>query len=85
MADHPILNFINVLEDDKPRLSLTKLGLWGAMLANIGNVFVQGADQVRAAFTDTPGHPNLALLVATGAAHAFAAAKAEMKRYTVEK
>lgn len=82
---HPVLEFINVLEDDKDRLSLTKLGLWGSMLANIGNVAVQASDQLRAVFTGSPAHPSLALLVATGTAHALAAAKAEMKRYTVSK
>lgn len=76
------LTFINVLEDDKNRLSLTKLGLWGATLASIGNVVAQVGDQVRAIFTDTPGHSSIPLLVATSAVHAIAAAKAEVKRYT---
>jgi hypothetical protein len=33
------LEFLNVLEDDKPRLSLTKIGLWGTTLATMGDSF----------------------------------------------
>jgi hypothetical protein len=41
----PILDFINVLEDDasRLRLSLTKLGLWGSTLANL-TAYLGGAD-----------------------------------------
>lgn len=78
-----VLDFLNLLEDDRPRLSLTKFGLWGATLANLANGIAQVADQIRAQLTDTPGHPSLPLLAATSITHALAAAKAELKRRTV--
>lgn len=74
------LNFINILEDDKPRISLTKVGLWGATLGSIGNVLAQVGDQVRSIFTETPGHASIPLLIATSTVHAIAAGKAELKR-----
>ena len=74
------LEFLNVLEDDRPRLSLTKIGLWGATLTNLANGMAQVGDQIRSVLTDTPGHASLPLLAATSFTHAIAAVKAEMKR-----
>src|SRR5579884_4165672 len=77
------LDFFNLLEDDRPRLSLTKFGLWGATLINLANAFAQAADQIRSMLMDTPTHTSIPTLVATSFVHALAAAKAEMKRRTV--
>ncbi len=74
------MEFLNLLEDDRPRLSLTKIGLWGATLTNLANGMAQVGDQLRAMLTDTPGHASLPLLAATSVTHAIAAAKAELKR-----
>lgn len=75
-------DFLNLLEDDRPRLSLTKIGLWGATLTNLANGMAQVGDQIRALLTDMPGHASLPLLAATSITHAIAAAKAEWKRRT---
>ncbi|HEX5278942.1 MAG TPA: hypothetical protein VFW28_02575 [Micropepsaceae bacterium] len=84
-ALYRIADFLNLLEDDRPRLSLTKIGLWGATLTNLANAMAQVGDQVRALLTDTPGHPSLPLLAATSLTHAIAAAKAEIKRRSERK
>lgn len=78
-------NFLNLLEDDRPRLSLTKIGLWGAMLTNLANGMAQVGDQVRSMLMDTPSHASLPALAATSFAHALAAWKAEIKRQTTAK
>ncbi|MDE2474671.1 MAG: hypothetical protein KGO48_06465, partial [Alphaproteobacteria bacterium] len=67
-------DFLNLLEDDRPRLSLTKIGLWGATLTNLANGMAQVGDQIRSVLTDTPGHLSLPLLAATSITHAIAAA-----------
>jgi hypothetical protein len=82
-----VLDFLNLLEDDltRPRLSLTKIGLWGATLVNLANGLAQVGDQIRASLTSTDSHPGIPLLVATTGAHIVAAVKAEMKRRTEAK
>lgn len=79
-ALYRVADFLNLLEDERPRLSLTKIGLWGATLTNLANGMAQVGDQIRALLTDTPGHLSLPLLAATSLTHAIAAAKAEIKR-----
>jgi len=73
-------DFLNLLEDERPRLSLTKVGLWGATLTNLANGMAQVGDQIRSMLTDTPAHASIPALVATSFAHAVMAAKAEIKR-----
>lgn len=73
-------DFLNLLEDERPRLSLTKIGLWGATLTNLANGMAQVGDQIRSMLTDTPTHASIPALAATSFAHAVMAAKAEMKR-----
>ena len=52
-------DFLNLLEDERPRLSLTKIGLWGAMLTNLANGMAQVGDQIRSMLTDTPAHASI--------------------------
>ena len=82
-AIYRMLNFLNLLEDDRPRLSLTKIGLWGATLTNLANAMVQVGDQIRSMLMDTPSHASIPALAATSFAHAIMAAKAEFKRRTI--
>jgi hypothetical protein len=84
-AIYRTLDFLNFLEDDRPRLSLTKIGLWGATLTNLANGMAQVGDQVRSMLMDTPSHASIPALIATSFTHAVMAAKAEVKRRSVLK
>jgi hypothetical protein len=79
-AIYRTLDFPNLLEDDRPRLSLTKIGLCGAKLTNLANGIAHVGDRIRALLTDAPRYLSLPLLAATPITHAIAAAKAELKR-----
>jgi hypothetical protein len=64
------LHFIDVLEDDRSKLSLTKVGAWLGMLANYGNMVVQ--------FFAV--HTNIDAIALTMGTHLITAVKHEFKR-----
>lgn len=67
------LHFCDLLEDDRSKLSHTKVAAWGATLLNYANICYQFLS----------AHPDAPTLLATCAAHAVAAAKHEFKRMSV--
>lgn len=64
------LHFLDLLEDDRSKISLTKVQAWGAAIINFVNMGYQ--------FLQT--HPDAIMLGATTLGHAIGALKHEIKR-----
>ena len=64
------LHFCDLLEDDRSKISLTKVGAWGTAIINFANMGYQ--------FLQT--HPDAIMLTATTVGHALGALKHEVKR-----
>lgn len=67
-----MLHFCDLLEDDRSKVSLTKVQAWGAAAINFVNMGYQ--------FIQT--HPDAIMLGATMLGHAMGAIKHEIKRRT---
>lgn len=65
-----LLHFCDVLEDDRSKISHTKVAAWGAVFLNYANIVYQ--------FLQV--HPDAPVLFATATAHVVAAVKMELKR-----
>lgn len=65
-----LLHFMDLLEDDRSKLSHTKVAAWGTALINFANM----------AYQFTRDHPDAIMLGATTFGHVIGAVKHEIKR-----